>query len=238
MATRSAEDQSGSLSRRLVSGAAESMRELILACAPDELIGSLPELARLLGVGTATVQQAARVLEHEGLLTVRRGPGGGYFGTRPDAAALERSVATYLRVRGANEYEAAEMMTLLDCELMPAAADCDDVALHAELRALEARIDASIMSAERIDFEDDLHATLFRMVDQPLMELLAGVAMRYYRSRPIPQIFEGEEGLAAWRRWRHQIIAAILARDPPLARFEAERHRHEMLRRLRKNVSR
>jgi DNA-binding IscR family transcriptional regulator len=35
-----------------------------------------------------TVQQAARVLEHEGLLAVRRGPGGGYYGTRPDEAAL------------------------------------------------------------------------------------------------------------------------------------------------------
>jgi DNA-binding FadR family transcriptional regulator len=223
---------------RLVTGTAEQMRGLILAEPPGAFIGSLPEIARQLGVGTATVQQAARVLEHEGLLDVRRGPGGGYFGARPDAAALERSVATYLRVRGADDYEALEMMTLLDCELMPAAAACDDALLHAGLRALGERIDACVYSAERLGFEDDLHAILFKMVDRPLMELLAGVAMRFYRSRPIPQIFEGADGLAAWRRWRRQIIAAILARDPPLARFEAERHRRELLQRLGKTVSR
>lgn len=235
MAVRNAEEQEASYSRRLVNSTAETMRDLILSRAEDELIGSLPDLARQMGVGIATVQQAARILEHEGLLTVRRGPGGGYFGTRPDAAALSRSVATYLRVRGADDYEALEMMTLLDCELMPAAARCDIAALHDDLRLLQQRVDACHTGTDRLVFEDDLHAVLFAMVDRPLMELLAGVAMRYYRSSPIPQIFEGEDGLADWRQWRHHIITAILARDPDLARFEAERHRRHLLERLRKN---
>lgn len=218
----------------LVNATAAQLRDLILAQPPDVLIGSLPDLARLLGVGTATVQQVARVLEHEGLLKVRRGPGGGYFGARPDAAALERSVATYLRVRGSDDYEALDMMTLLDCELMPAAARCADPALLAELRLLQDRIDGCQTSERRLAFEDDLHAILFRMVDKPLMELLANVAMRYYRNAPIPRIFDGEEGFAAWMRWRRQITSAILAQDPELARFEAERHRRDLLTRVGK----
>jgi DNA-binding GntR family transcriptional regulator len=72
------------------------------------------------------------------------------------------------------------------------------------------------------------------MVDRPLIELLARVSMRFYRSRPIPPIFEGDEGLRAWRQWRHQIIDAILARDPERARFEAERHRRSLLQRLKR----
>ena len=68
-----------------------------------------------------------------------------------------------------------------------------------------------------IAFEDDLHAILFRMVDKPLIELLGHVSMSYYRSHPLP-IFGGEEGFEAWKGWRRQIIAAILARDPELAR--------------------
>jgi DNA-binding FadR family transcriptional regulator len=208
------------------------MRDLILTQAPDALIGSLPELAQILDVGIATVQQAARVLEHEGLLAVRRGPGGGYFGRRPDAAALERSLATYLRVRRADDYEALEMMTLLDCELMPAAAQCTVARLLDGLRSLKERVDQSLDVEERVLFEDDFHSILFKMVDRPLMELLAQVSMRFYRSRPIPQIFEGEEGIRAWRQWRHQIIDAILAQDPERARFEAERHRRSLLQRL------
>jgi GntR family transcriptional repressor for pyruvate dehydrogenase complex len=218
--------------QRLVSATAEKMRDLILERAPDALIGSLPELAKLLDVGINTVQQAARVLEHEGILSVRRGPGGGYFGRRPDALALERSLATYLRVRRADDYEALKMMTLLDCELMPAAAHCTEVRLLDELRSLEVRVDHCLSGEERIAFEDDLHAILFKMVDQPLIELLAQVSIRFYRSRPIPQIFEGEAGLRAWRQWRHQIIDAILSQDPERARFEAERHRRKLLQRL------
>ena len=59
-------------------------------------------------------------------------PVGGYFGRRPDALALERSLATYLRVRRADDYEALRMMTLLDCELMPAAAHCTQARLLEE----------------------------------------------------------------------------------------------------------
>jgi DNA-binding FadR family transcriptional regulator len=218
--------------QRLVSATAEKMRDLILEREPDALIGSLPELAKLLDVGITTVQQAARVLEHEGILSVRRGPGGGYFGRRPDALALERSLATYIRFRRADDYEALRMMTLLDCELMPAAAQCTHVGLLEELRSLKVRVDMCLSGDERLAFEDDLHAILFKMVNQPLIELLAQVSIRFYRTRPIPQIFEGEEGLRAWRQWRHQIIDAILAQDPERARFEAERHRRKLLQRL------
>jgi DNA-binding FadR family transcriptional regulator len=225
------DEETPSRGQRLVSATAERMRDLILARAPGEQIGALPELAKLLDVGTATIQQVARVLEHEGLLEVRRGPGGGYFGARPDAAALERSVAAYLRVRGSNDYEALEMMTLVDCELMPAAAASGEEG-HDELRALEARIDTCVGTEQRLAFEDEMHGILFSMVDQPLMELLARVSMRYYRSQPIEPIFDGAEGLQAWRKWRRDIIGAILKRDPDLARFEASRHRRELLARL------
>jgi DNA-binding FadR family transcriptional regulator len=218
--------------QRLVSATAQKIRDLILEREPNTLIGSLPELAKLLDVGIATVQQAARVLEHEGLLLVRRGPGGGYFGQRPDALALERALAAYLRVQRGDEYEPLKMMTLLDCELMPAAAQCTQARLHDELRSLELRVDRCSSGEQRVAFEDDLHAILFKMVNQPLIELLAQVSIRFYRSHPIPQIFEGDEGLRAWRQWRHQIIDAILAQDPERARFEAERHRRRLLERL------
>ena len=208
------------------------MRELVLAQPPDAMLGSLSEIAKILKVGTVTVQQAARVLEHEGLLAVRRGPGGGYFGKRPDALALERALATYLRARHADNYEALEMMTLLDCELMPAAALCGDAQRLNELRELKSRVDLCASGEERMSFEDDLHAILFKMVNRPLIELLAQVSMRFYRSGPIPRIFDGVDGLHAWRLWRHQIIDAILANDPARARFEAERHRRLLMQRV------
>jgi DNA-binding GntR family transcriptional regulator len=114
--------------RYLVQETAAKLRDLVFDREPGALIGSLPELARLLGVGIVTVQQAARILEHEGLLEVRRGPGGGYYGQRPDEAALERSLAAYLRMHPASYGEMLDITTLLFRELVAAAAACDDEA--------------------------------------------------------------------------------------------------------------
>src|SRR6516164_1923925 len=139
--------------RQLVQAAAGKLRDLILAREPGTQIGSLSEVAQALGVGIVTVQQAARILEHEGLLEVRRGPGGGYYGARPDDAALERSVAAYLRVHGSAYREVLEMMSLLDTELIPAAARCEDEAARAELKALLDAIEAADTPQARISVE-------------------------------------------------------------------------------------
>jgi GntR family transcriptional regulator, transcriptional repressor for pyruvate dehydrogenase complex len=95
--------------RPLVQQAAERLRDMVFAVPAGTRLGALPELARKLGVGIVTVQQAARVLEHEGLLEVRRGPGGGYYGQRPDDATLERAIAAYMRVHPTSFDEALDI---------------------------------------------------------------------------------------------------------------------------------
>src|SRR6202007_1034206 len=94
---------------------------------------------RQLGVGVVTVQQVARILEHEGLLAVRRGPGGGYYGKRPTEASLERSIAAYLGADSADDYKIFEMMSLLEGELAPAAVRCDEPGFRESLRSLQAQ---------------------------------------------------------------------------------------------------
>ena len=225
---------------RLVQATAAKMRELILAREPDSCIGSLRQIARTLGVGIVTLQQVARVLEHEGFLDVRRGHDGGYYGTRPNQAALERSISGYLLVHrsSSRQYEAIDIMTLLDCELMPAAALCTDESLRDELRVLAESIDSRDTPEQRVTFENQMHSVLFRMVDRPLMELLARVAMRHHTDHPNPALYSGEAGVALWKTQRHEIVRAILRRDPELARFEAARRRSGLMRRLESMVAR
>jgi DNA-binding FadR family transcriptional regulator len=195
-------------------------------------VGSLPEVALKLGVGIVTVQQAARILEHEGLLEVRRGPGGGYYGARPDEAALERSLAAYLREHGSAYREVLEMMSLLDTELMPAAARCGDETLRGELAALLVRIEACDAPEARLSAEQDLHDIVFRMVDRPLFELLARVTTQAARAQAAPLLFPGDDGAAAWKAGRRRVVQAILDRDVGLAMFEAVRYRQAVLGRL------
>jgi GntR family transcriptional repressor for pyruvate dehydrogenase complex len=218
--------------RDLVRTAAAKLREHILAREPGSQIGSLNEVSEFLGVGIVTVQQAARVLEHEGLLAVRRGPGGGYYGARPDDAALERALATYLRVHCSVRSEAREIVTLMDCELTPAAAHCRNERLHAQLRVLGERLSQCDTPQARVDWERQFRSHLFRMVDRPLFELISRVAMQVYETSPLTPVYEGAAGIAAWRLQHRRIIAAILAHDHELARFETVRHRQEFLRRI------
>jgi GntR family transcriptional repressor for pyruvate dehydrogenase complex len=215
----------------LVGTAAAKLRELILAREPGTQIGSLREVSELLDVGIVTVQQAARVLEHEGLLAVRRGPGGGYYGARPDDAALERALATYLRVHCSARSEAREIVTLMDCELAAAAAQCSDAELRAELRVLGDRMSACDTPQSRVEWERGFRAHLFKMVGRPLLELISRVAIQVYDRAAMP-VYEGEAGVAAWRHEQGRVVAAILAQDQDLARFEAQRHRREFSNRL------
>ncbi len=220
----------GTGKRQLVQQTTERLRELIFAREPDELIGSLPDLARLLGVGIVTVQQAARVLEHEGALEVRRGPGGGYYGKRPDAAALERSLAAYMRVQSHSWEEALDMTSLLFNELCATAAREGDVALHPELRGVGERVDLCASEADTGEWEEDFQNLLFRMVERPLFELLTRVTLRFGTSRPrTDPIYRDAAMIAQWKAGRHRIIDAILGRDEALARFEANRSNREVV---------
>jgi GntR family transcriptional regulator, transcriptional repressor for pyruvate dehydrogenase complex len=223
--------------RQLVQVTADRLRDLVFAQEPGTQIGSLPELAALLGVGIVTVQQAARILEHEGLLDVRRGPGGGYYGMRPDETALERLLAAYLRTHASAYGEVLDITTLLFRELVAAAADCADEELREGLRAFLGRIDECRNESDIGAFEAAFQEQLFRMVNRPLFELLTRVALNLYAMRPNPPLFADSEGVRAWHGSRHRIIGAILDRDSELARFEANRARRDLLERLRHQLA-
>jgi DNA-binding FadR family transcriptional regulator len=56
--------------------------------------------------------------------------------------------------------------------------------------------------------------------------------MQYYEEATDHPIYSGVEGSERWKQERHNLIDAILRGDPGLARFEAQRHHEDILRRL------
>jgi GntR family transcriptional repressor for pyruvate dehydrogenase complex len=215
--------------RQLVQSAAERLRELIYASPPNEHIGSLPEIAREFGVGIVTVQQAARILEHEGILEVRRGPGGGYFGRRPNLSDMERVLGAYIRSEPASWREVVDITSLLFNQLCATAARCGEPALRDELREIEVRIARCDDSRMLGPTEIELQNILFRMVDRPLFELLTRVALSFANDRQSEETFLSVFGLEQWKESRRQIINSILRQDPELAYFEANRLNRRVL---------
>ena len=216
----------------LVTATVAKLRDMIVAQPPEAQIGSLPDLATALGVGIVTVQQAARVLEHEGFLQVRRGPGGGYYGTRPAAEGLSRAISGFLALHHSSHPEAIDIITLLDCELMAAAARSTHEGLRSELAALIGSIDNRNTAQQRSEFDQRVLDILYKMVDRPLMELLSRVAVHHYAEYPHGPVYGGSKGKQRWKRDKRAIISAILDGDPERARFEAQRRRREIMRQL------
>jgi DNA-binding FadR family transcriptional regulator len=98
---------------------ADILREEILGRESDGeewLLGSEDEMIRTLGVSRPTLRQAARMLEQEQLLVVRRGIGGGLFGRRPTAEAVSHSASVYLRSTGATYKDLISTQLILGTE--------------------------------------------------------------------------------------------------------------------------
>lgn len=215
--------------RQLVQKTAIALRQRILASPSGEQIGSLPELARDLEVGIVTIQQAARILEHEGLLEVRRGPGGGYYGRRPQMADLERMLGAYLCGAPGSWREILDITSLLFNRLCAAAARCHDEVLRSELQELRTRIARCCSMDDLGGLESRLQEILFQMVSQPLFELLTRVALGSARDVKRDDGATGTFDLSVWREGRLRIIDAIAGQDPALAHFEADRQNRQVL---------
>jgi GntR family transcriptional repressor for pyruvate dehydrogenase complex len=92
---------SASASRALPKAAAMLAKELRgmilgLALPPGTALPSEPDLIEQSGLGRASVREAIRILEAEGLIVIRRGAHGGIFVSQPDVSSLSRSVAPFL----------------------------------------------------------------------------------------------------------------------------------------------
>jgi GntR family transcriptional repressor for pyruvate dehydrogenase complex len=111
---------------------AETLRERILT--REVPIGAhLPSAEALLeefGVSRATLREALNVLESEGLVQLRRGPGGGAIVTAPDGLAIMRSLESLLRFQGTTVEQIMEVRLVVDplaVRLAAEVADAEDL---------------------------------------------------------------------------------------------------------------
>src|SRR3546814_19662953 len=80
---------------------ARALADLSLAAAPGDHLGAEDDLLQRFGVSRPTLSQAAKLVERDRLISIRRGIKGGHFAERPDARDAIKSLARFLRLRGA-----------------------------------------------------------------------------------------------------------------------------------------
>jgi GntR family transcriptional repressor for pyruvate dehydrogenase complex len=223
-----------SRSRSTTEAAAARLRARILAAKDGVFLGSEEALVTSLGVSRATVRQAARLLEREGLVKVRRGINGGYFGARPDASTIETAVAAYLDTLDMEAEDVGVVASVLWIEVMRQAASLQTEAARAVAARLQAKVAAlraNASFAELIKVEQESRSAIFKLINGRYIELIfqinAAFAMRRF-----PQFARDPDALLQaaflrdWKTAKLMELAAIAEGDPQLAMMAARHSRN------------
>lgn len=186
---------------------AETLREIALAKPQGELLGSEDELVDLLGVSRATVRQAARLLEREGVLRVRRGINGGYFAARPNIEMVETVFCAYLKTLGYDAAHGGAVATGLWVESLRQAAQADPVAARALAERLSEKIeklDHGATLADVAKIEQETRSAIFELIDGGYIELLFRINAAFARQQLGPQIERFNQEFEETDREAHQ----------------------------------
>jgi len=121
---------------------ADGLKALSLAASAGDPLGAEDVLIAQFGCSRSTIRQAARLLEREGVLKVKRGQYGGYFAARPDASTIERAVSTYLETLEIDTSDVTLIASALWVEAMRKAANVEPERRMEVVERLQQRVEA------------------------------------------------------------------------------------------------
>lgn len=204
--------------------------------AEDEgaLLGNEDMLQTALGVSRATIRQAARVLEGEGLLRVRRGINGGYFAARPNADTIEKNVSAYLETLNVAGEDLLTVASVLWVEAIRKAAQIDTPRKREVIGSYQKQLDILSPDAsyqEVMELEDALRTDIFELIDSRYIELIFHINMAFSQRRYTnPEKPPEPEAIAAfvtaWRNARRMELNAMADGDAELAALAARHMRN------------
>jgi DNA-binding FadR family transcriptional regulator len=215
---------------------ADILREEILKHDNDGeewLLGSEDDMIRMLGVSRPTLRQAARMLEQEQLLVVRRGIGGGLFGRRPTAEAVSHTASVYLRSEGATYKDLIGTQLVLGVECARLAAGNPDTTAREELRDFykqRVRDRAHISTPDFLNVTVDFQRHVAQLAGSPALQLFVNVLMDLsVGSAPIARVYSDPDRQRQTFN-RHEAVAEAIARgDPKLAAERMRKHLETIL---------
>jgi GntR family transcriptional regulator, transcriptional repressor for pyruvate dehydrogenase complex len=215
---------------------ADILREEILNHFEDGeewLLGSEDDMIKMLGVSRPTLRQAARMLEQEQLLVVRRGIGGGLFGRRPTAEAVSHTASVYLRSEGATYRDLISTQLLLGTECARLAArNPDRMAREALRNYYQDRVSDSerLSPADFISHTVEFQRGVANLAEAPALRLFVDVLQDLSQgSAPILRIYS-DHNLQMQTFKGHQAVAdAIADGKPELAAQRMRTHLEKVL---------
>jgi GntR family transcriptional regulator, transcriptional repressor for pyruvate dehydrogenase complex len=184
-------------------------------------------------VSRASLREALRILEVQGLLVIKPGPGGGPFVAYTDSRDFGRMSTLFFQIMRVNFGAVLEARLILEPVIASLAAKRGDAALNRKLLEIVAAHETADTDEKWLSTTQDFHATVCQMSGNPLLNLLALSLKDVYTDRvassPAPPKERGGV-IAAHRR----IAEAIAASDVDTA----QRLMHDHMQHLADNAER
>lgn len=210
--------------------AAERVREIGQRQSPGSRLGSRADLREICGVSVGTFNEALRILQSTGEITVRPGPGGGVFAAERSAfARLSRQVQDLTRIQP-DLREVTRIVRALDPLIVADASAHIDTAGRRELRQritlLEASSRGQLRDVLLASFE--VYATITSLGPDSLLRAFVGTLLKAMvlavQSVPGPVAPDWTEMVDRHIAGVSSLVDAILAGDVEAARAVRQSH--------------
>lgn len=216
--------------------AADTLREIIHVTPEGGYLGSEEDLLKRLGVSLPTFRQAARILEYEQLMIIRRGMNGGYFARRPDSATVARAAALYLYGSKVGFREILQASFPLLHEAVRLACECEDQTLIARFAEIvdQLRVEGGTMDmSSRIRWGRTIVTHITVMSRNAPIQLFIETLYGIYNNVDARESDRLPKLDPAWitplRTLNLKLAEAVLDRDAELASFLFRRTEKSLL---------
>ncbi|CAL9463882.1 FadR/GntR family transcriptional regulator [Streptomyces sp. enrichment culture] len=220
--------------RRTPSGlaerAADRVAEMTESVPPGSRLGTKEDLRTLCGVSVGTFNEALRLLQARGLVTVKPGPGGGLFSAEQSPMVRLGNSVLALDARANDVADAVRIRDALDPLLIEDAlwhaSPADSAGLRRHITAME----QAVAAADPVAFVHAnwrLHAAIAAISPNALLRSLYTHLLDLVESHTLTVLPAGEQPLGEYIAQRHELhrdlVDALERRD----RDEALRLIHE-----------
>jgi DNA-binding FadR family transcriptional regulator len=190
---------------------AGELRERALSAKDGDSLGSEEELSNEFGVSKPTLRQAARLLQYEDILQVKRGVHGGYFARRPQLDMIARLAGMHLRANKISPESISAVLDVLAPLAVSSVVNSGKTHLFRDYTVQEAKNPKDITSEDMVRTEGAFAKLFFELTGNPALRLIYSIFYQY--GDTVPRRKGAQPGRADAIRLRVALAKALVARD-------------------------
>ena len=204
--------------------------EILQQDQPGQFLGSEEELTARLDISRPTFRQVARLLEQEQILTIKRGPGGGFFSKKPSFNSVVHQASICLVTHNSKQDQLLSVSRLLCVEAARLAALNPDQAEREQLRQVLGEVEVPVADRKRRYWLEDIwrfSLVMLEVAKNPVLTMFLHISMEFAAVLEIGKMVS-KDHLENYLKDLRKLTEAIIEGDSEYAQLIASRLFGEM----------